>query len=246
VNSNHTSFAYKDYKGLYNEDLHYSSIHGIKRAQYVHYEELTWVQFVRNQPASIDEKAWRTMLIGWDLSIIVVDGALNVIFSGIDLQEFRTIFKYTTTHEAWTTLETAHERTTSSICKVFRSLRFFMKMTIIKEAKDINTVMIDALNRSLQTFKMNLEEVRRDRLKSEKKTTLQVASSIATAEETSTEKLLKQLALLIKNFNEKFKKLSRKNKGDDGGRGINRNKGKVGMNEENSKDKKKVIQRREC
>ncbi|MBA0611363.1 hypothetical protein Godav_012058 [Gossypium davidsonii] len=118
-------------------------------------------------------------------------------------------------------------------------------MTVIKEAKDINTVMIDALNRSLQTFKMNLEDVRRDRLKSKKNTTLQVASSIATAEETSTEDLLKQ-ALLIKNFNEKFKMLSRKNKGDDGGRGINRNKGKVGMNEENSKDKKKVIQRREC
>ncbi|MFQ6627026.1 hypothetical protein Gotur_005210 [Gossypium turneri] len=154
--------------------------------------------------------------------------ALNVIFNGIDLQEFRTIFKYTTTHEAWTILETAHERTTSSICKVFRSLRFFMKMTIIKEAKDINTVMIDALNRSLQTFKMNLEEVRRDRLKSKKNTTLQVASSIATAEETSTEDLLKQ-ALLIKNFNEKFKKLSRKNKGDDGGRGINRNKAKIPM-----------------
>ncbi|MBA0680452.1 hypothetical protein Goari_012147 [Gossypium aridum] len=116
--------------------------------------------------------------------------ALNVIFSGIDLQEFRTIFKYTTTHEAWTTLETAHERTTSvKKSKLQISLRFFMKMTIIKEAKDINTVMIDALNRSLQTFKMNLEEVRRDRLKSEKKTTLQVASSIATAEETSTENL---------------------------------------------------------
>ncbi|KAH1106529.1 hypothetical protein J1N35_010297 [Gossypium stocksii] len=104
-------------------------------------------------------------------------------------------------------------------------------MTNIKEAKDINTIMIVALNRSLQTFKMNLEEV---------------ASSIAMAKETSTENLLKQLALLIKNFNEKFKKLSRKNKGDDGGRGINRNKGKVGMNEENSKDKKKVIRRPEC
>ncbi|MBA0852416.1 hypothetical protein Goshw_005140 [Gossypium schwendimanii] len=171
--------------------------------------------------------------------------ALNVIFNGIDLQEFRTIFKYNTTHEAWTTLETAHE-TSVKKSKLQISLRFFMKMTIIKEAKDINTVMIDALNRSLQTFKMNLEEVRRDRLKSKKNTTLQVASSIATAEETSTENLLKQLALLIKNFNEKFKKLSRKNKGDDGGRGINRNKGKVGMNEENSKDKRKVIQRREC
>nr|KJB70763.1 hypothetical protein B456_011G093600 [Gossypium raimondii] len=72
-------------------------------------------------------------------------------------------------------------------------LRFFIKVTSIEEAKDIDSMRIDELIRSLQTFEINLDESRRSRSKGEKK-------------------LQEQIALLTKVFNKAFEKQARKKK----------------------------------
>ncbi|MBA0733792.1 hypothetical protein Gogos_017770, partial [Gossypium gossypioides] len=62
--------------------------------------------------------------------------------------------------------------------KVLRFLpeRFAIKVIVIEKAKDIDTMIIGPL----QTFKMNLKEIKKSKGKSEKNITLYVASSVAT------------------------------------------------------------------
>ncbi|KAK5837247.1 hypothetical protein PVK06_013057 [Gossypium arboreum] len=86
---------------------------------------------------------------------------------------------------------------------------------------------IDELIGSLQTFKINLEEIRKSKGKAEKNITLQAKIPIATNDETIIEYLQEQLVFLNQNFNRAFKKLTRRNRKFD----VNHNSNKAKGNE---------------
>lgn len=66
--------------------------------------------------------------------------------------------------------------------KVLRSLPeiFSIKLTIIKEVKDIDNMRLDELIRYLQTFEINLDELSRKKSKVENNITLQVIRAVPT------------------------------------------------------------------
>ncbi|MBA0674525.1 hypothetical protein Goari_016117, partial [Gossypium aridum] len=76
---------------------------------------------------------------------------MMVFIKFMDEKEFRRISKCTTTQKAWIIFEIAYERISTYndklVHKVPKSLleHFFVNMTTINEAKDINTMKIDEL-----------------------------------------------------------------------------------------------------
>ncbi|TYK19154.1 gag-pol polyprotein [Cucumis melo var. makuwa] len=123
---------------------------------------------------TLDGKAWRALVVGYDPPMITVNGvsvpkpevdwtdaeeqayvgnarALNAIFNGVDLNVFKV-------------LEIANESLllgekipdSKIVRKVLRSLprKFDMKVTAIEEAHDITTLKLDELFGSLLTFEM--------------------------------------------------------------------------------------------
>ncbi|KAK5817417.1 hypothetical protein PVK06_022341 [Gossypium arboreum] len=88
--------------------------------------------------------------------------------------------------------------------KALRSLleRFAIKVTTIKEAKDITTLRLDELIGSFRTFELNLKEGKHDKLRIEKNVAFNIQLSIQTRKQTGKviDKIKEQIALLSKNF----------------------------------------------
>ena len=96
-----------------------------------------WKVRMRALIKSIDEKAWKAVLVRWvppttenedgekiekaetewtleeDRAANYNSKALNALFNGVDPQEFRCISTCISAHDAWTILETTHEGTDS-------------------------------------------------------------------------------------------------------------------------------------
>ncbi|MFQ6636248.1 hypothetical protein Gotur_014053 [Gossypium turneri] len=92
--------------------------------------------------------------------------------------------------------------------KVIRSSpeRFNIKVTTIKEAKDIDFMRIDKLIGSLQTFEINLEEAKKGKPKSEKNITFHMVEKVPTKQSIIIKKMQEQLAILTQGFNKMEKK----------------------------------------
>lgn len=98
--------------------------------------------------------------------------------------------------------------------KVLRSIleRFNIKVTTINKAKDIDAMRIDELIRFLQTFEINMEEVKKGKLKFEKNIIFSVGETIPTKQSTIIKEMQKQLAFLTQWFNKMAKKQFGRNK----------------------------------
>ncbi|TYK07991.1 gag-pol polyprotein [Cucumis melo var. makuwa] len=106
---------------------------------------------------TLDGKAWRTLVAGYEPPMITVDGvsvpkpevdwtdaeeqasvgnarALNAIFNGMDLNVFKFINFCSTTKEAWRILEVAYEET--SKVKISRLQLITSKFEALKMSKD--------------------------------------------------------------------------------------------------------------
>ena len=89
--------------------------------------------------------------------------------------------------------------------KTLRSLpdRFADKVAAIEEAKDVNTMMLDELMGSLQTFELNLKQN-----KKEKNITFRAEEKDSVDEGKSSDD--EALVLLIKNFNNFLQKMNKR------------------------------------
>ncbi|RVW51970.1 hypothetical protein CK203_067988 [Vitis vinifera] len=94
--------------------------------------------------------------------------AMYSIFNAISTDEFRRIATCTSAKEAWDILQVTHEGTNAvKVSKLqmltSRSLleRFRAKVTAIEESKDVDSLKIDELVGSLQTFEMTLVSPRK-------------------------------------------------------------------------------------
>ena len=121
---------------------------------------------------------------------------------------------------------------TKMVRKIFRSLpdRFQPKLTAIEESKNLDTMKVEELMGSLQTYEMNIKQRKKE------KTIALKAASEPTDEEGEGES--DELAFLTKNFSKFLKKMSKKSKPD------NSSKGKFYPKPDSNK--KKGIQCREC
>ncbi|KAI3470674.1 hypothetical protein Pfo_027337 [Paulownia fortunei] len=82
-----------------------------------------WKAKMRAFIKSVDERAWPAIVIGWEHSpkdqwniedekvAIYNSKALNVIFSSIDVNQFKLIATYESAKEAWEILQTSYEGT---------------------------------------------------------------------------------------------------------------------------------------
>nr|KJB20845.1 hypothetical protein B456_003G168400 [Gossypium raimondii] len=148
--------------------------------------------------------------------------ALYVIFYGVDLQEFKRIAKCTINKSAWDILKSIHEGSqtieefyaklcdlsnqafapgeeysnTKLVRKMLRYLpkRFSIKVTFITEAKDLKSLAIDELIGSLQTFEINLEDVKRNKIKGERSITFQVGEEMPTSQNSATEEVQEHMS----------------------------------------------------
>ncbi|KAA0050618.1 gag-pol polyprotein [Cucumis melo var. makuwa] len=120
---------------------------------------------------TLDGKAWRALVAGYDPPMITVNGvsiskpevdwtnaeeqafvgnarALNAIFNGVDLNVFKLIYSCSTAKEAWKTLEIAYE--VSDYNK--RVLEIANESLLLTH--DITTLKLDELFGTLLTFEM--------------------------------------------------------------------------------------------
>ena len=91
--------------------------------------------------------------------------------------------------------------------KIVRSLpdRIQSKLTTIEESKNLNIVKIDELKESLQTFELNLRQMKKDKcipLKSTQEESLDMEEEEEEEEDDDDD----DVSLLTKNFNKFFKK----------------------------------------
>ncbi|KAG8491489.1 hypothetical protein CXB51_014677 [Gossypium anomalum] len=76
------------------------------------------------------------------------------------------------------------------VSKLMRFLlkRFSIKVTVIEEAKDIESLEIDELNGFLQTFEMNFKDVKHNKTKGDRNIAFQVGEGVPTSQNTIIEK----------------------------------------------------------
>ncbi|TYK06526.1 gag-pol polyprotein [Cucumis melo var. makuwa] len=124
---------------------------------------------------TLDGKAWRALVAGYDPPIIIVNGvsvpkpevnwtdveeqasvgnarALNAIFNGVDLNVFKLINYCSTTKEAWKTLEVAYEGTSKvkiSRLQLITSKFEALRMTEDEPVSDYNKIVLEIANESL-------------------------------------------------------------------------------------------------
>ncbi|KAG8493343.1 hypothetical protein CXB51_010685 [Gossypium anomalum] len=96
--------------------------------------------------------------------------------------------------------------------KVLRSLlkRFSIKVTAIVEAKGLESLKIDELIGSFQTFKLNKNDFKKVKFKGEKSIEIQVIDGVSTPNVSAIKKLQEQIAISLQNFNKAFKKKVRR------------------------------------
>ncbi|XP_012855802.1 PREDICTED: uncharacterized protein LOC105975173 [Erythranthe guttata] len=185
----------------------------------------------------MDEDAWRTMLTGWKRPVATDEKgietekhekdwskaeqiaanmnskALNAIFNGIDINQFKII-------SAWRNFKQLMRELLQLDYPNFKCLppglkifewkkmrpsmpdRFAYKITAIEEASDVDSLRLEDLIGNLQTFENKLNISRMDK---ERKIALQTVSdttaSVSAAPMTALEvKLTKSMSLIAKNF----------------------------------------------
>ncbi|KAA0042995.1 gag-pol polyprotein [Cucumis melo var. makuwa] len=124
---------------------------------------------------TLDGKAWRALVAGYDPLMIIVNGvsipkpevdwtdveeqasvgnarALNAIFNGVDLNVFKLINYCSTAKEAWKTLEVAYEGTSKvkiSRLQLKTSKFEALRMTEDESVSDYNKIVLEIANESL-------------------------------------------------------------------------------------------------
>ncbi|XP_050935354.1 uncharacterized protein LOC127144011 isoform X1 [Cucumis melo] len=124
---------------------------------------------------TLDGKAWRALVAGYDPPMIIVNGvsvpkpevdwtdaeeqasvgnvrALNAIFNGVDLNVFKLINSCSTAKEAWKTLEVAYEGTSKvkiSRLQLITSKFEALRMTEDESVLDYNKRVLEIANESL-------------------------------------------------------------------------------------------------
>ncbi|MBA0763325.1 hypothetical protein Gotri_012784 [Gossypium trilobum] len=167
---------------------------------------------------SVNEAAWEAIEDKWVQPIVAtVDGTthLKEISKYID-EEQRVVHRNSQALNAFY-LDDRFSKD-KLVHKVLKSLpeRIFIKVTIIEKAKDITTLKKDELTSLLQTFELNLEEAKHDKMGLTKNKAFSVQNVVPTVIQTvkNIDEFKKQLALLIKSM----KRLSKKGtKLDDNG-----------------------------
>ncbi|XP_024030940.1 uncharacterized protein LOC112094406 [Morus notabilis] len=166
-----------------------------------------------------DEKAWRSVLNGWkhpitkdaegkeilkpegswnsheDKLAIYNSRALNAIFNGVDINQFKMI---STSNESFALGEKIPK--VKLVSKTLRSLpqRFAYKVIAIEEAKNTQTIRLDELMGSLKTFEMNLSQNKKEKEISQG---IAFQAEVKDNVEEEDEDLEESLARLTKNFN---------------------------------------------
>ncbi|TYK13606.1 gag-pol polyprotein [Cucumis melo var. makuwa] len=165
---------------------------------------------------TLDGKAWRALVAGYDPPMIIVNGvsvpkpevdwtdaekqasvgnvrALNAIFNGVDLNVFKLINSCRTTKEAWKTLEVAYEGTSKvkiSRLQLITSKFEALRMTEDESVLAYNKRVLEIANESLlRSEKIHDSKIMRKVLRSLPKTFDMKVNTIEEAHDITTLKL---------------------------------------------------------
>ncbi|KAH0688951.1 hypothetical protein KY289_016309 [Solanum tuberosum] len=126
--------------------------------------------------------------------------AKNILVCGLVTDEYNRISNCTTAKQLWDALVLTTEEQVDKVLRILPKTKWDVKVTTIREAKDISIMTLDELVGNLRTYEMNMDGLKKEEVFNDKSLALKVSDG----EESDLDE--DQIAFLAKSFNKYIKK----------------------------------------